>query len=260
MSFDGQTFKRKVSLFKKSLRFQEIAAGVFLQSISITYLKRLFHDKNDDDPVVRALHNLDDIFSHVVNKVDMTSSVEALLEEKTKHSVVLLAWKMDFDAAGRNMKPPRLVGIATIASFTSTEQFSTDKESLSPQDFRILIPYFNSNWMYIDGMCSILPGVGRLLVLHAYLHAIQFKCDGLVALAYSNRSNVLPESKRIFDLLDFDPIIPKANFTVKMYGTWYAKSTDDIDLAGITDDGMTICTRTGFGPKTANSLIWRCSP
>jgi hypothetical protein len=54
MSFDDQTLKRKISLFRQSLRFQEIAAGVFIQSIPISYLKRLYSDEADDaDPVVR---------------------------------------------------------------------------------------------------------------------------------------------------------------------------------------------------------------
>jgi hypothetical protein len=260
MSFNDQTVKRKLSLFKQSLRFQEIAAGVFIQSIPILYLKRLYSDEADDaDPVVRALNNLDDIFSMVKNTVDMTSSVEAVIEENVKNSVVLLAWKMSFDTAGKTMNEPKLVGIATISSFISSENFSTDANSVSTADFRKLQPFFASSWTYIDGMCSISPGVGRLLVLHAYSHSLKTKQKGLIALSYSDKSNVAPESKRIFDQLGFETIIPKASFSIRMYGIWYAKSTDNIDLAGITDDGMSVCTRVGFSPKTATSLIWRCA-
>ena len=31
-----------------------------------------------------------------------------------------------------------------------------------------LRPYLSQKWTYIDAMCSKQPGVGRLLVLHAY--------------------------------------------------------------------------------------------
>lgn len=198
MSFDDQTVKRKITLFRQSLRFQEIAAGVFIQRIPIQYVKRLYReDADDNDPVVRALQNLDDIFSEAINTVDIKSSLEAILAENTKNSCVMLAWKMSFDAAGKKMNSPLLVGIATVSSFISTESFSTSDDDISPQDFRRLQPYFSDNWIYIDGMCSILPGVGRLLVLHAYAHALKTKQKGVIALAYSEKSNVVPVSKNI---------------------------------------------------------------
>eukprot|EP00966_Prymnesium_polylepis_P088365 2044901-Prymnesium_polylepis.1 len=168
------------------------------------------------DPVVEALNNLDSIFASCKGKdVDTASSVEAVIEEG---GFVLLAWKMGFDATTRQMADPVLVGIATLSDFLSTSSFSTDAQSISTQDYQTLRPYFGSRYLYIDAMCSKAPGVGRLLVLHAYSMALQQKREGVIALSYSVRRSSTPESKKIFQALRFDTIIPNANFNVQIGG------------------------------------------
>ena len=65
MAFRDQTSKRKASIFRQSLRFQEVAAQVFVQRIPLRYLRRL-HDNDAasaDDPVVAALRSLDTTFA-----------------------------------------------------------------------------------------------------------------------------------------------------------------------------------------------------
>ena len=257
MSFTEQTASRKATIFKQALRFSEIAAGVYVQRIPVRYLKRLYsYDADMSDPVVEALHNLDSIFSSCKGKdVDTASSVEAVIEEG---GFVLLAWKMGFDATTRQMADPVLVGIATLSDFLSTSSVSTDAQSISTQDYQTLRPYFGSRYLYIDAMCSKAPGVGRLLVLHAYNMALQQKRDGLIALSYSARRTSIPESKRIFQALNFDTIIPNANFNVQMFGTWFRKKCSDVDLAGLAEEGVRVCTRTGLTAKTSSNLMWRC--
>ena len=257
MSFDDQTFKRKTSLFRQSLRFQEIAANVFVQRVPVRYLKRLY-DEESDDPVVEALHDLDTIFADCKHKsVDVAASVEAILDE-SKRGAVLLAWHMGFDAQRRTLNAPQLVGIATLSEFLSTPAYSTDDASISQGDFAALQRYFRGNWMYIDCMCSTRSGVGRLLVLHAYAYALAQRSDGVIALAYSARRASAPESRRIFDALGFETVIAEADFAVRMYGSWHAKSTGDVDLSGMAEDGVRVCTRTGLTPRTADTLMWRC--
>ena len=257
MSFDAQTHKRKASLFRQSLRFQEVAANVFVQRVPVRYLKRLY-DEDSDDPVVEALHDLDAIFADCKGKsVDVAASVEALLAE-SQSGAVLLAWHMSYDAQRRTLNAPRLVGIATLSEFLSTPEFSTDAASLSKGDFAALQPYFRGNWTYIDAMCSTRPGVGRLLVLHAYAYALARRSEGLLALAFSARRAAVPESKRIFEALNFETVIADANFTTRLYGTWFAKRTSAVDLAGMAEDGMRVCSRTGLTPRTADTLMWRC--
>jgi hypothetical protein len=259
MSFEEQTAKRRISIFKQSLRFQEIAAGVFIQRVPVRYLRRLYDESADeDDPVVAALRRVDDTFAECRDKtVDMASSIEAVLETDGR-GTIFLAWSLSFDAALRRMNAPELVGVATVSDFVSTAAYSTDQPSLSPGDYTTLQPYFGHRWAYIDAMCSTHPGVGRLLVLHAYALALAQKKDGLIALAYSGRRSATPESKRIFQSLHFETVVPHANFTTQMYGTWFKKGTADVDLAGLAEDAVRVCTRRGLTPRTTDHLMWRC--
>ena len=264
MAFDTQSISRKHSLFRQSIRFQEVAASVFIQKIPISYLRRLYRDDADrEDPVVEALHNLDEIFADCKDKsVDMSSSVEAILAEheqdRSTRGMVLLAWRLTFDTSRRQMQQPRLVGMATVSAFTSSSQYSTDRESLSREDYQTLRPYFAKNYLYIDALCSIQGGVGRILVLAAYQVALSQKRDGLIALAFSARRNTVPESKHIFEALGFESVIDEANFTIRLYGTWFQRTTSDVDLSGITAEAVRICTRRGLTARTAENLLWRC--
>ena len=262
MSFDEQHVKRKHGVFKQSIRLQEVASQAFVQRVPIRYLKRLHAEAADEaDPVVAALQRLDSIFAHCKSaSIDVLSSVEALLAEfeetRSPHSCVLLAWRMTFDASRRRLNAPELVGIATLADFALSAHFSTDRASLSPGDHATLCPYAR-NWAYIDCMCSSAPGVGRLLVLHAYSFALACKKDGLISLSYSSTRKATPESLRLFQQLGFQPLIPQAHFAIQhMYGTWFVKR--DVDLSGLAMDGVRVCTRTGFTARTADTLMWRC--
>ena len=261
MSFDTQTWRKQLTLLKHALRLQEVANGVFVQRIPARYLARLYDDDDSEDPVVDALRNLDDIFASCREAlVDMSSSVEALLSvheaDKQSHGFVLLAWRLSFDAASRQMAEPALVGIATVSNFVSTPSFSTDAESLSRGDLAKLTPYFGARWSYLDALCSTRPGVGRLLVLHAYVQALSMRKEGLIALSFARRRAAVPESKKLFTSLNFDPLIPTADFRIQIYGTWFKKSR--ADLAGVAEAAMRVCTRTGLTARTADTLLWRC--
>ena len=260
---ENQTFARKVQLFKRSLELQTVAAGVFIQKIPGSYLKRLVETGADaSDPLVKGLRTLDKTFENCKQKlVDMASSLEAIVEEHQEGSgsaTVLLAWNLSFDATEKKMKEPELVGMATLFDFVSSERFSTLPSQMSESDFRTLKPHFGK-FTYIDAMCSKRQGVGRLLVLHSYKVALSRKTSGVVALSYASKKNVTPESKRIFEQLNFNTLIPEANYSIqKMFGTWFVKRTTDVDLAGITQAAFRICTRSGFTAKTFDNTIWRC--
>ena len=264
MAFDSQTAQRKSSIFKSSLRFLEVAAGVFVQKVPVRYLTRLSSDDADeDDPLVSALRDLPNTFKDCVEKaVDMESSVEAIVGEykanKHNRGMVLLAWRLTFDSARRQMNTPRLVGMLTLSDFTPSPAFSTDRESLSRQDWDRLRPYFEKNWLYIDAMCSVQSGVGRLLVQTAYQVALAQKRDGLIGLSFSSRRSSTPESKRIFEDLGFETLIPNASFTVRLYGTWFTKSTSAVDLSGMATDAVRVCTRRGLQARTVGTWFWRC--
>ena len=213
MSFSDQDFKRKTSIFRQSLRFQETALNVFVQKVPMSYLKRVYSLDHvvPDDPLVIALRSLEETFQECrAKQVDVAASLDALLmesENRSGNGVVLLCWKLTFNSVERRLNSPFLVGIATVFDFVSTPNFSTDLDSMSRGDYNKLRPYFG-NHAYIDAMCSKSPGVGRLLVLHAYNYSITRKKQGLVALAYSPRRNGVPESKRVFEALNFTTIIP----------------------------------------------------
>ena len=262
MSFREQTFRKKAAIFRKALRFSEIGAGVFVQRIPVRHLSRLYASEATDDPVVEAIQHLDETFSSCKEKeVDVASSVDALIDEFQANKTdahLLLAWKLVFDATTRQLAKPKLVGIATLSHFVPTPSFYTDERSISSRDFETLRPHFGSRWLYIDAMCSKAAGVGRLLVLHAYNLALTQKKEGVIALSYSSRRASVPESKRVFASLGFEAIIPSANYKIqKMYGTWFRKKVSDVDLAGLAEEGINVCTRTGLTPSTS-TLVWRC--
>ena len=112
--------------------------------------------------------------------------------------------------------------------------------------------------VWLDALCSTLPGVGRLLVMHAYAYSIAQKKAGLIALSYSRRRNAVPESKGIFQKLNFETVIENANFKTQMYGTWYARKTSEVDLDGMAHEAIRVFTRKGITNRTRDSLLWRC--
>lgn len=263
MSFGEQTTRRKHAIFKQALRFNEAAANVVIQRVPVRELRRLMKTTDSvGDPVVEALINLDAIFTGCKDKnVDMASSIDELLaehEESRQYAAVLLAWRVEYDGAMRRVARPELVGIATLSDFLQTPRFSTDEASMSRRDMETLRPFFGARFLYIDAMCSVHPGVGRLLVLHAFAQALKQRKEGLVALAFSSRSKAVPESRRIFRALGFETLIETANFKVRLYGSWHLKRCSNVDLAGLVEKGVDVCTRHGLTPSTSHSLIWRC--
>lgn len=283
MSLRSQSPSRKMSIFNKALRFQEAAAGVVVQRVPGSYLRRILKplleaeergERVEDpleycpdphDPLVHGIYSMNTVFADCKQKkVDMLSSAESIAKEFEIHGAkgyacLLLMWKTTFDAQARRLRDPVLVGAATLHKFKRTPTFSTNGASLSPQDDNTLNAYFRRNLLYIDAMCSTSAGVGRLLVLHAYRYALTKKCTGLISLSYSFRSKAKPESKKIFEALEFQPIIPRASFQVRnMYGTWFYKGMDPVSFAGVLEKGIALCTRTGFTANTAETLVWRC--
>ena len=239
--------------------------------------RRFIPDGND--PLVNAIYNIDDIFSYCKSKsVDMLASAEGVAMEWKEdgapgHGCMLLAWKTTFDNATKKLSAPQLVGAMTLHKFKPTVNFSTDRASLSDRDYDVLHGktasgsndirnYFSRNTMYIDAMCAKgKSGVGKVLVLHALRWALMRKCTGLIALSFSKRalkSGEHPESYPIFTTFKFEKTIPRANFKVQMYGTWFFQSLDTIGFGNIMKEAVDICTRTGFTEKTEETLIWRC--
>lgn len=307
MSLSSQDRQKQVSIFKNSLKFQESAAGVVLQRITGSYLRRILKpltqareaamrdaarrglseanilkagdavDPKDvevdrSDPLVAAIYSFDTIFSECRTKqVDMLAGAESIVAEFDEygapgHGCLLLAWKIEYDTETRSHTAPKLVGAMTLHKFVKTSNFSTDDASISAEDMRILSGthregapnYFRKNLMYIDGMCAKGKGVGRVLLLHAYRYALMRKCTGVIALSFSRTVNAVPESHKIFTAFGFTPIIPKAKFNVRMYGTWFYIDLDAVTFRMVVEDGIKICTRRGFTEATKNKLVWRC--
>jgi hypothetical protein len=304
MSLDGQTHERKVQIFKSALKFQESAAGIVVQRIPGSYLRRILKPLIDarkqairngtnpnrvnprdlvpdtDDPLVHEIYDIDRTFSYCKGKgVDVLASAEGIAMEWEEdgapgHGCMILAWKTTFDRDRKRTNPPELVGAITLHKFKSTHNFSTEKSQVGEHDFAVLSGqrhvgnnerrnYFSRNTMYIDALCAKgKGGVGKLLILHAIRWALTRKCTGLIALSYSNRkpknASDRPESYALFTDFGFERPIPKANFTVSMYGTWFFKPLNTLGFEQVLHDAITICTRTGFTDATKDRLIWRC--
>lgn len=292
MSLSQQTRERQISIFKQSLRFQESAAGLVVQRIPASYLKRILKPLVDarkagavkspkslnpdpTDPVTSAIYDFDNHFKECRQKaVDMLSSVEAIADEyetdgASGHGCLLLAWKTDYDACTKKLCGPKLVGAMTLYKFKRSENFSTHGEGISEIDARVLggeeegrQNLFRRNIMYIDALCAKGgKGVGRVMVLHAYRYALMKKCTGIVSLSFSSKANTPPESYKIFTDFGFEPLIPNATFhpSIKnMYGTWFLMNLDTVTFNAVLESAIHICTRKGFTENTKSNLIWRC--
>lgn len=240
--------------------------------------------RSDMDDVERAIFTFDSTFAECKEKrVDMLSSMEAIarrwdIEKSAGEGCVFLAWKTTYGVkrdGTKGHRAPELVGAATVNRFRSWSDFSTDRSDMSAYDFGVLSGarpggstqeqvaaknYFQSHTMYIDSVCAKhKSGVGRVLVLHAIRYAIMKRCTGIIALAFSAYANKAPESKEIFKSLKFDTIIPKANFTSRLYGTWFYLPLSGRTYEHLVQSGaINVCTRSGFTPKTEDTLVWRC--
>ena len=235
---------------------------------------RKLPEKNDT--LVKSIYGLQTIFEDCFHKgVDIFDSAQAVAEEYKKHGAqgsgcLLIAWKTSFDDTTKRIRAPTIVGAMCCHRFVATSNFSTDRASLAASDWALLHGershgsierrnYFHRNTMYIDTVCSKSGGVGKLLVLHAMRWALMRKCTGLIALSYTPRSNGVPESKKIFESLQFEKIIPKANFAIDhMHGTWFYIHLNSPTFEGILKESFDVCTRRGFTENTKDRLVWRC--
>lgn len=262
MSFSDQPLNKRFAIFRKSLRAYEASLGVFVQTIKSAQLAQLLSDGADrNDPVVKALRQLNVHFADCKQQdVDMAGCVQSLLLEhqrsKREDGAVMIAWSQTHD--GRALSAMRPVGVVTVHNFVESDNFSTTPEKLSASDFATLSRYFGSSYLYIDCMCSTQRGVGRLLLQSAFAYAIQRKKTGVLALAFAQRANSTPQAAAAFDRCKFSKLIPRADFRVRMYGTWYLKLVKDVSLDGLSPDAVAVCTRTGLTQRTADSLVWRC--
>ena len=129
---------------------------------------------------------------------------------------------------------------------------------MSSQDYSHLRRFHNES-LLLDALCSKVPGVGRLLVMHAFSFTMLQKKLRLVALAYSSRRTTTPESKRIFEALEFRAVIQRANFRYQnMHGTWFAKEVSSVSLAGMAAEAVRVCSRKGMSETTSDQWFLRC--
>tara|TARA_B110001450_G_scaffold257061_1_gene290828 strand:- start:35083 stop:35958 length:876 start_codon:yes stop_codon:yes gene_type:complete len=285
-----QSKEKKWKIFKDALQFQESAAGVAIQKVPSSYLLRILkplldardaapnedaanrinamdHCPDRRDPLIHAIYSMDATFRSAVTKgVDPLSSAEGIASEHkvdgTKgNGCLFLAWKTTYNTNTRTLDTPMLVGAMTVYKFKRTTNFSTNAASTGMDD-ATLNPFYRSNFIYIDTLVSSSAGVGKILALHAYRYAIMKKAKGVIALSYSRKrltGTAKPESYRIFHDLGFTHLIERANYTIQMYGTWFATLLDDVaPLSGVLDSGIRLCTRSGFTKKTEDQLVWRC--
>lgn len=285
-----QTKEKKLKIFKDALQFQESAVGVVIQKVPSTYLYRILkplldaraaapnetaanrikamdHCPDRRDPLIHAIFEMDKTFASATKKgVDPLSSAEGIASEHTfdgakGNGCLFLAWRTSYNSKTKKLDAPKLVGAMTVYKFKRTKNFSTDAASTGGDD-ATLDSFHRSNFIYIDTLVSSGAGVGKLLALHAYRYAIMKKAKGVIALSYSKKrltENQKPESYKIFHDLGFTHLIEHANYTVQMYGTWFATLIDDVTpLSSVLDSGIKLCTRTGFTQKTEDQLVWRC--
>lgn len=240
-------------LLRAAIQAQAHVTGVFVQKLDLPQVKRLMKTSTED-PVAHVLQNLNTVFEKecVDNYIDISSSVALIQEERAQNpkgvaGAVFLAWKMRHDAP---VAEP--VGIATVSSFRITPSFSTDK--MSDGDARTMAAY--DGWTYLDCLCSKAAGVGKLLVMNVFLHSLNAKAAGVVALSYTRFATKRPRSLPMFQKLGFHAVISNATFVNKrnMHGAWVVRPTGDTRLHSISESVKAICTRT----TRTSRVVWRC--
>ena len=124
----------------------------------------------------------------------------------------------------------KLVGAATICKFVSSSLHTTSLLDVGSETHTELMPYFDSNYYYIDVMCSRKKGVGTLLVCLALLLARdgENKMDGVIALSFKGKpikNDEIPDSLPIFLKCNFEIIIPLVAYPSKnYYGVWLVRT------------------------------------
>lgn len=234
------------SHLKKAVSAQESVAGVLVQKLNMRGTRVAL--RTGSDAVTHVMRNASRIFKKECadNFIDVTESIRNLVTAG-RDGAVFVAWKID---PATNTAEP--VGIATLSTFRFTSSFSTDK--LSEKDETTLRKFLG--YTYLDCLCSKQRGVGKLLTLHAFVHTIRLRKQGLIALSYTRYPDTEPQSFSMFKRLGFRTAIKRAEFVGarNMHGSWMVRPSTDVRLLGISESVLSTCTRS----KASGKSEWRC--
>ena len=160
------------------------------------------------------------------------------------------------------------------ARFTSRNQSFLDERGrqnsitcLMDGQYKELQQYMGSDYLYLDTLCAATErsGVGTLLTLAVYEQAVKMKKKGVIAMSYSEEADVLGPSYKMFrERLKFEPLINNndendaqyAYHNESLFGKWFIKKCDNIDVSAMNETALKICSRRGI--KDKRILMWRC--
>ena len=255
----GASAKQLLAVFKKQLVVDEISQACIVQTIGLPDLARHLRTTLPlHDPVWTALHKGPNPCARV--GVDVLSSIKVLAQLKQDKLIskgcVILAWSLQGGALRQ------LVGAAVVSEFIRHPDLGT--KVLEERDLN-WIGDFVGKHAYIDTMCSSKPGVGKLLVRHAYLYACKH-FEGLTALAMHGKTEPRFKSKEMFEQMGFrvhgEAVIkPNGTAAGSYKGAWVTLQNDREGLRTVVSTGLDrshVCLRTGLTDKTADRLLWRC--
>lgn len=285
-SIKDQTPARQQQLFKNAVSFADTAAGVKIQRVPASVVARILKpymvrkayaqdpnarpdygecigDLSDDlqaDPLVQVIYDFENIFSAALQKkVDMFESLVTMAtlwnqNGSPSQACLIVAWKVEHGA-----RRPVVVGAATVIRAYMHDDLATTQEILSDRDFEKVQPLLRAKSLLIDTMSSTQKGVGRVLLLHCIRYAMMRKMTGVLALSYAGWASNVPESKKLFEFMEFEKVVTKATFKVQGYhGSWFFLPISKLPLHGIVEKAVRVCARRGLTAKTRDALIWRC--
>ena len=294
----GRMYKRAVDVQERVQGVQIVRISAMeLKTYQREIQKYADEDGNIDpidiaDPIHHALYSVDETFKSCYDEgVVIRGALSLLIEEADKykskaHGCVFLALETkDYDTSGGRQMRVSPIGIMSVTTFRQDADSlllpqNMRKKADGSSDYDVLSPLMNGHYLYIDAICSKRAGIGTLLVQKAQAYAITKKFFGLVALAvtpelfrnpnnpkaprnqrerrYQVSVNNRPRAEPIFDKLGYTVIIDKADFEAEVYGIWFLKMVNDIDLSGLSVHAIDACVRVGRTPATRDKLYWRC--
>lgn len=288
MTIDEQTEKRKIQLFKKTVEFYGVQAGVKIQRVVGSHVLRILKPviqarmaeaeagrdpdrvdarrfvRDDSDLLTRTVLSMDRHFSECTGKqVDLLSSATAIAEIQWEHGTkssgaLLLAWQID-----RDTLRPKCVGALTCCRLYERDDLGTSDNIIKAEDFATLTPYFRQpSVLFIDGLCSTSPGAGSALVANAIKWGLTKGHNAVIAQSFSNKplkNGKKPASMRMLTKLGFKTLIEDGKFKVKHHhGAWMRMTLKPLHFNPMMQAGLRVCARRGFTDATQHTLIDQC--
>ena len=251
-------------------RLASTTSGVLVVQYAYNDIKRLVDvdetsdreesvEPKGDDPLgqllVDGLTNL--AFTERVGSYDIDveplSSVGALFQSSAEARALKPKLIVGFDMRNN----ARLVAVCTVCSWTRDPSLSTERFTTSTLESNGL-PRFNANWLLVDCVCSLQPGAGTLILLHAYLTAMRARMRGVVAVCVTTQGRDVFVKQGYQSYAYREGGVPRTLVWIGAGDLRAEAVSAHLRVGGGRNTLEQLCFRMGLTPRTSDRLQSRC--